>query len=147
MTLDALLASACLPLIHRAIEIDGEAYWDGGYAANPPLRALVEARVPDDLLVVQLNPIHHAGLPKTAPEIVRRLNQIVFNRPLLDEWAALAPEATAGRFRLHRLALLPDGLPPGGGLDLDWGFLTALRDQGRAQAAAWLAASPEREAS
>ena len=139
ITLDAIIASACLPLIHQAVEIDGEGYWDGGYSANPPLRALVEGAPPDDLLVVQLNPARHAGLPKSSREIVERLNQIVFNRPLLDEWATLEPETTAGRFRLHRLVIEPETLPPGGALDLDWAFLSALKDQGRAQAAAWLA--------
>ena len=138
ITLDAIIASACLPLIHQAVEIDSEGYWDGGYSSNPPLRALVESTRPDDLLVVQLNPIQHDGLPKSSREIVQRLNQIVFNRPLLDEWASLAPDAAAGRFRLHRLVLEPETLPAGGALDLDWAFLTALRDQGRAQAAVWL---------
>jgi NTE family protein len=138
ITLDAVLASACLPQIHQAVEIGGEGYWDGGYSSNPPLRALVEGTPPDDLLVVQLNPAHHAGLPKSTREITQRLNQVVFNRPLLDEWASLEPEAAAGRFRLHRLVIEPETLPPGGALDLDWAFLEALRDQGRTQAGAWL---------
>jgi hypothetical protein len=64
----------------------------------------------------------------------------VFNRPLLDEWTSLEPEAAAGRFRLHRLVIEPETLPPGGALDLDWAFLEALRDQGRTQAGAWLEA-------
>jgi|SRR5579859_1888860 len=139
ITLDAILASACLPQIHQAVEIEGEGYWDGGYSSNPPLRALVESLPPDDLLVVQLNPARHEGLPKSAREITQRLNQVVFNRPLLDEWASLQPDVAAGRFRLHRLVIEPETLPPGGALDLDWAFLEALRDQGRAQAAQWLA--------
>ena len=137
ITLDAILASACLPSIHQAVEIEGEGYWDGGYSSNPPLRALVEGDVPDDLLVVQLNPIRHDGLPKSSREIAQRLNQVVFNRPLMEEWASLEPDAAAGRFRLHRLVIEPEKLPPGGALDLDRNFLEALRDQGRAQAAAW----------
>jgi NTE family protein len=152
VTLDAIIASACLPLIHQAVEIDGEAYWDGGYTTNPPLKPLVADGSVRDLLVVQLNPAEYGGLPKTSREITQRLNQILFNRPLLEEWAALEPQAAAGRFRLHRLVLDPATLPAGGALDLDWTFLTALRDQGRAQAAAWLetgalAGSPEREPS
>jgi len=140
ITLDAILASACLPAMHQAVEIDGEGYWDGGYSANPPLRALVEGTPPDDLLVVQLNPIRYEGQPKTTRDINQRLNQVIFNRPLMEEWASLEPEAAAGRFRLHRLVIEPDKLPPGGALDLDWNFLEALRDQGRAQATAWLKA-------
>jgi len=140
ITLDAILASACLPAIHQAVEIEGEGYWDGGYSSNPPLRALVESDGPDDLLVVQLNPVQFDGLPKSTREITQRVNQLVFNRPLLEEWASLEPEAAAGRFRLHRLVIEPEKLPPGGALDLDWNFLAALRDQGRDQAAAWLGA-------
>ena len=138
ITLDAVIASACLPFIHQAVEIEGEAYWDGGYSLNPPLKALVEGKPPDDLLVVQLNPVEHDGLPTSAREIAQRLNQIVFNRPLIEEWAVLAPDAAAGRFRLHRLVIETEAVPPGSALDLDWTFLTALRDQGRAQASAWL---------
>ena len=140
ITLDAILASACLPAMHQAVEIEGEGYWDGGYSSNPPLRALVEGEAPDDLLVVQLNPIRYAGLPKNSRDITQRVNQVVFNRPLMDEWASLEPEAAAGRFRLHRLAIDLETLPPGGALDLDRTFLEALRDQGRARASEWLAA-------
>jgi len=140
ITLDAILASACLPAIHQAVEIEGEGYWDGGYSSNPPLRVLVEGAPPDDLLVVQLNPIRYEGQPKNTRDINQRLNQVIFNRPLMEEWASLEPEAAAGRFRLHRLVIEPDKLPPGGALDLDWKFLEALRDQGRAQATDWLKA-------
>ena len=138
ITLDTILASACLPAIHQAVEIEGEGYWDGGYSSNPPLRALVGDVPPDDLLVVQLNPLRYDGAPKTTRDINQRLNQVIFNRPLMEEWASLEPDADAGRFRLHRLVIEPDKLPPGGALDLDWNFLEALRDQGRAQATQWL---------
>jgi NTE family protein len=138
ITLDAILASACLPSIHQAVEIEGEGYWDGGYSQNPPLKILVENPAPDDLLVVQLNPLHHAELPKSSREIGQRLNQVVFNRSLVEDWPGLEAQAAAGRFRLHRLAIAFESLPPGGALDLDWAFLEALRDQGRAKAAAWL---------
>jgi NTE family protein len=156
VTLDVVIASACLPLIHQAVEIEGEVYWDGGYTSNPPLRPLVADPPPDNLLVVQLNPADYGGLPKTSREITHRLNQILFNRPLMEEWAALEPEAAAGRFRLDRLVIDPETMPAGGALDLDWAFLTALKEQGRTQAAAWLASgalspegagSPEREPS
>jgi NTE family protein len=148
ITLDAILASACLPLIHQAVEIDGEGYWDGGYSSNPPLWPLVGDPPPDDLLLVQLNPLRHEGLPKSAREIGRRLNQIVFNRALLEDWTALEREAADGRLRLHRLVVDLETLPPGGTLDLDRTFLAALREQGRSQADAWLQTqSTEREPS
>jgi len=144
ITRDAILASACLPSLHQAVEIDGEGYWDGGYSANPPLKPLVadERDRPTDLLVVQLNPLAYGALPTSSREIMQRLNQIVFNRSLLEDWPGLEAAAAAGRFRLHRLAIDFDGLPPGGALDLDWAFLEALKDQGRAKASAWIETRP-----
>jgi NTE family protein len=136
--LDAVIASTALPLLHHAVEIDGAAYWDGGYVANPPLRALAAAAQPAELLVVQLNPERVDGLPRNAPDIIQRLNQIVFNRPLLDELACLAE--TRPGLRVHRLVIDPaaEPLSRGTALSLDWQFLTGLRDHGRAAAAAWL---------
>ncbi len=140
--LDALIASTALPLLHHAVEIDGVAYWDGGYVANPPLRALVGASKPRELLVVQLNPLRVDRLPRSAPDIIARLNQIVFNRPLLDELAVLAE--LRPDLRLHRLVIDPDidALAQGSAFSLDWPFLTALRDHGRDEAGRWLAGGP-----
>jgi NTE family protein len=140
ITLDAVIASTALPLLHHAVEIEGEAYWDGGYVANPPLRALAAATKASDIVIVQLIPSSTAFVPRRAPDIAARLNQIVFNRPLLDEIAQLA--ATQPALRLHRLVLEPgpDTLPRASALSLDWNLLTALRDHGRAEAEQWLAA-------
>jgi NTE family protein len=69
LTFDVVLASACLPHLHHAVTIDGEAYWDGGYAANPPLMPLVTATKASDVLVVQIIPANHSELPTTSPEI------------------------------------------------------------------------------
>jgi NTE family protein len=137
--LDAVIASTALPLLHHAVEIDGVAYWDGGYVANPPLAALVAATRPKALLVVQLNPLRVAQRPRQAPEIITRLNQIVFNRPLQQELDFLA--ATRPRLALHRLVIDPaaEAMTRGSALSLDWAFLTALRDHGRSAAEAWLA--------
>jgi NTE family protein len=136
---DAVIASTALPLLHHAVEIEGVAYWDGGYVANPPLAAIVKAARPKALLVVQLNPLCVERLPRQAPEIITRLNQIVFNRPLLQELEFLAE--TRPRLTVHRLAIDPgaDALTRGTALSLDWAFLTALRDHGRSAAEAWLA--------
>ena len=84
-----MLASACLPLLHHAIEIDGEAYWDGGYAANPPLIPLVRASEGDHALVVQVTPMTSERLPRTAREIAKRIEQIQFNATLNSELEAL----------------------------------------------------------
>ena len=141
--LDAVIASTALPLLHHAVEIDGVAYWDGGYVANPPLAALVKAARPKALLVVQLNPVRVAQLPRQAPEIITRLNQIVFNRPLLQELELLAE--TRPQLAVHRLVIDPeaDALTQGTALSLDWAFLTALRDHGRSAAEAWLDNRPD----
>jgi NTE family protein len=135
ITLDAVIASTALPLLHHAVEIDGAEYWDGGYVANPPLRALVAATDPADLLIVQLNPVRDARRPRNAPDIIARLNQIVFNRSLLDEMAVLIETQPA--LRLHRLAIDPS-FEAISALSLDWQSLTSLRDHGRDIAAAWL---------
>ena len=140
LTLDAVLASTALPGLSRAVEIDGEAYWDGGYSANPPLDALLSPDGAPDILLVRLNPTLSPGLPMTVRTIADRVSQIVFDRPLLDALDRLAPVFAEGRFRLHQVTAdrALDGLPPGSAGNLDWTFLTGLRDAGRAAAEAWL---------
>jgi len=155
ITREIVLASACLPLLQHAVTIDGEAYWDGGYAANPPLMPLVSASRAADLVVVQIIPTEGEELPKTSPDIIRRLNQMTFNNSLLrdlDTLSSMTELATERegegrlsrklrRLRLHRLAAeesVPD-LREVSALDLDWDLLIRLRDCGRAAAEAWLA--------
>ena len=140
LTIDAVLASAALPGLSRAVEIDGEAYWDGGYSANPPLDPLLTPGGAPDILLVRLNPTNQPGVPMTVRTIAERVNQIVFDRPLLDALDRLAPVFAEGRFRLHQLNAdrVLDGLPPGSARNLDWDFLTGLRDAGRLAASEWL---------
>ena len=88
--IDAVLASACLPQTFRAVEIDGHAYWDGGYMGNPSLFPLIYAGCPADVLLVTLNPIARAGVPKRAGEIQERVNEISFNASLIGELRAIA---------------------------------------------------------
>lgn len=90
LTVDAVMASACLPLLFKAVEIDGEAYWDGGYLGNPSLMPLVEAGPTDDLILVQINPSHREKLPTTTREIVDRIDEISFNASLVKELRAIA---------------------------------------------------------
>ncbi|MEL6829178.1 MAG: patatin-like phospholipase family protein, partial [Pseudomonadota bacterium] len=87
---DAVLASACLPQTFRAIEIDGSAYWDGGYMGNPSLFPLVYSGSPADVLMVLLNPISRLGVPKKVAAINDRLNEISFNASLIGELRAIA---------------------------------------------------------
>lgn len=87
---DALLASACLPTLFRAVEIDGEAYWDGGYTGNPPLFPLFEKRFPEDILIININPLERVEVPQTPHAIQNRINEIGFNTSLLRELRAIA---------------------------------------------------------
>src|ERR1700729_1712249 len=79
ITADVLLASACLPTMFRAIEIDGEAYWDGGYSGNPTITPLVRECASEDTIIVPINPIERQGVPRAASEILNRLNEVAFN--------------------------------------------------------------------
>ncbi|MBW4093247.1 MAG: patatin-like phospholipase family protein [Proteobacteria bacterium] len=155
VTVDAVLASACLPLLGQSVVIDGEPCWDGGFSANPPLRALVEESEAPDLLLVRLLPTSRAGVPHGSHEIARRMQELTFNAPLQreeDEVAALRQDCAGRllfrsslcrrveRLRLHRIAA-PDavaGLDRESALDTGWGLLQRLMLAGRAAAEAWL---------
>ena len=89
ITADAILASACLPTLYPAVEIDGDAYWDGGYTGNPALFPLFDHSLPDDILVVNINPLERPELPVTARDIQNRINEISFNTSLLRELRAI----------------------------------------------------------
>jgi NTE family protein len=90
ITPDVLLASACLPTLFHAIEIDGEAYWDGGYAGNPTITPLVRESDAHDTILVQVNPRERPKTPLTANEILNRVNEISFNSPLMKELRMIA---------------------------------------------------------
>lgn len=89
ITPEAILASACLPTVFQTVEIDGEAYWDGGYSGNPALFPLYEPDLPDDILVVSINPMRTEDIPDTPLEIQNRINEISFNASLLGELRAI----------------------------------------------------------
>lgn len=90
ITLDTVMASACLPMLFPAVTIDGEPYWDGGYVGNPSLLPLIADSPAHDLLLVQINPTHRGRMPSTAREIVDRINEITFNASLSKELRLLA---------------------------------------------------------
>ena len=89
VTREAILASACLPTLFRAVEIDGQGYWDGGYAANPALHPLYAPDLPDDLVIVSINPLFRLEIPRSAADIRNRLNEISFNAALLRDLRAI----------------------------------------------------------
>jgi NTE family protein len=116
MSTDAILASACLPLIFRAVEIEGEAYWDGGYMGNPALFPLFDGTASRDIVIVVVNPIERPEVPRTARDILNRINEVSFNSSLLRELRAID--------FVHRL--LGDGhLRPGEMKDI---LIHAIRD-------------------
>ena len=90
VTPDVLLASACLPTLFQAVEIEGEAYWDGGYTGNPALFPLFDRALPDDILVININPLVREDVPRSAQAIQNRINEIGFNTSLLRELRAIA---------------------------------------------------------
>ncbi|CTQ69129.1 patatin-like phospholipase family protein [Roseibium alexandrii] len=150
VTLDAVMASACLPQLYQAVEIDGEPYWDGGFMGNPPLYPLFYETETSDVVLIQINPIERREVPRTAREIVNRLNEITFNSTLLRELRAidfvtrLIEEGKLDRkeytkVHLHRIAaeeLKP--LQASSKMNAEWDFLTHLRDVGRQTAKEWL---------
>ena len=106
MSADAVMASACLPFLFQAVEIDGVPYWDGGYMGNPPLFPLYEHAEADDILLVQINPIRREETPRTAAEIQNRINEITFNASLLAQLRVIDQVTQmAEKGLLSRLAL------------------------------------------
>jgi NTE family protein len=147
ISVETLLASACLPLLHRTVEIDGEPYWDGGYVANPPLIPLVQASEAANLLIVQVTPANAEHLPTTPREIVKRLDQIHFNATLNADLEALKlgmmlrATPKLRRLRIGRIAAQDEfeGLEGESAANLGWNFLERLRDSGRNATDLWIA--------
>lgn len=153
LTADMVMASACLPFLHKAMVIDGVPYWDGGYMGNPALFPFHTESDCADIVVVQINPIERRGVPKTAQDIQDRLNEISFNSSLLKELRSIdfvgrlirEGRLDESRYRLERIHIIEnqDVLGPLGAsskLNAEWSFLVHLRDIGRETAARWLEA-------
>lgn len=151
ITPDVLLASACLPTMFQAVEIDGDPYWDGGFAGNPTITPLIRESDALDTILVQINPRERVGTPRTASEILNRLNEISFNAALMKELRMIAlmrematpatPEgARWASMRTHRIMTdMMTDLSHSSKLNAEWAFLTMLRDEGRRAAAEFLA--------
>ena len=159
LTADMVMASACLPLMFQAVDIDGEAYWDGGYAGNPSLLPLITDSPADDLLLVQINPVQRDTVPKKASDILDRINEVTFNASLLKEMRTLAlMQQLVGTAPLKggpplfqrvqdlRVHMIDGGesLAPLGAdskTNTQWAFLSQLHDLGRDAAERWLASN------
>ena len=151
MSLDAVLASACLPFIFQAVEIDGEAYWDGGYMGNPPLYPLIDNTRTSDIMIVQINPIRIPNIPKTVDEIRDRINEIAFNSSLIHDIRQINLVRKMlerginidGKFRdlfIHNIApeRLMAKLSSKTKLNADLKFLLKLKKYGKSAADRWL---------
>ena len=154
ITADMVMASACLPQLFPAVEVDGEHYWDGGFMGNPVLFPLFYHTDSRDVLIVHINPIVRNTVPSSAEDILDRVNEISFNSSLIKELRAVhfvqklmeqgwIKDEYIGQLRyilMHSLRsddVLAD-LPVNSKMRSDWEFLTMLRDRGRAAAAHWL---------
>ena len=153
LSADAVMASACLPLLFKAVQIDGEHYWGGGYSGNPALHPLIYHTECADILLVQINPIEHHTLPETAQDIMERTNEVTFNASLLAEMRAiefvrrLLAECRLDprRYkdvRLHRIdgGALLQGFGAASKARADLAFVRQLFALGRAEGERWLSA-------
>jgi NTE family protein len=151
ITADCVLASACLPFLYQAIEVDGEYYWDGGYMGNPALFPLIYSCESSDVLIVHVNPIERPDKPTSAREIMNRVNEISFNSSLMREMRAVAfvtkliddgklNEGDAKRVRIHSVCAddVMRGLGAASKLNADGAFLNQLHALGRERAEAWI---------
>jgi len=160
LDVDTLLASACLPTIHRTVSIAGEPYWDGGYSANPAIFPLVHDCRAADILLVLLSPLRFAATPNSAADIRQRLRELAFNstflremrmyahlreqigRPWWPDWLPIGRvEKRIAALRFHAICAdeVLGELPAESKLAVNLPFFERLRDDGRAHAARWLA--------
>ena len=153
LTADTVLASACLPILFQTIEIDGAHYWDGGYIGNPAIFPLIYGSKSCDVVIVHINPIVRPGVPKTAPEILNRINEISFNSSLMREMRAIAfvtrlidqkklKASEMKQMLIHSIrddeAMTSHSIASK--LSPDWRFLCALKESGSAVTTRWLGA-------
>ncbi len=148
ITAEVVAASACLPNLFRAVEIDGVPYWDGGFLGNPSFFPLFQTTTTEDVLLVQLTPFQRHGAPTSIAQILRRLNEITFNSPLMGELRAIEFDRRQNdqrrvdcgigpdrykRVNMHRVVLdaFDEELDPMGPVNIDYEFFEMLRDRGR----------------
>jgi NTE family protein len=152
ITVDTLLASACLPMLFRAVEIHGESYWDGGYLANPAISPLVHECVSKDVIIVQINPMNRAEVPCSARDILNRLNEISFNSSLMREMNGIVTVSrlidegritregyASVKFHMIQAEEAMSRLGGSSKFNADWNFLTHLHELGMQAADRWLA--------
>ena len=157
MSVETVLASACLPQVHHAVEIEGRAYWDGGFSANPDIVTLAAESPIGDTLLVLLNPIEKQSAPRTAREISADVARVTFSQPLIRDVIQITacredaksprwrrPRSRAERLAAHRFHMVEAGrhtgtLPPESKMRPERALLTYLHNAGREEARRWLA--------
>jgi len=152
ITLDALMASACLPQLYQAVEVNGQHYWDGGFMGNPPLFPFYHGSPSSDIVIVQINPIKREEVPRNAGDIENRISEITFNSSLLHELRSIdfvrrlldagnLDETEYRRMRLHLVHARKRirDLDASSKLNAEWAFLEYLFEIGRETAQTWLA--------
>lgn len=157
LSLDVLLASACLPHLYQAVEIEGDPYWDGGYMGNPAIWPLIYGCATADIVLVQINPLVREGVPQTSFEIDNRVNEIAFNASLMHEMRAIAfvqrllaqdalKEPFAAHYKNMRIHMIGDeegmkALGVASKFNAERAFVEHLKTAGRACAERWLEAT------
>lgn len=149
---DVLMASACLPFLFQAVQIDGEYYWDGGYIANPAIYPLINSCDCDDVIVLQLRNTYCNELPKKMADIENRLKEITYNGCLVHEMRAIyfitklidegkIKEGAIKRVNMHVIKNEDSfkGLNLSSAMNTDWDFLMMLFNEGRKTADRWIA--------
>lgn len=152
LTADAVMASACLPFLFQAVEIEGDAYWDGGYMGNPAIWPLTYHCATNDIIIVEINPIIREGIPKEGKDIINRLNEISFNASLIGEMRAInfvnylidhkgLTDPNYRKLNIHLIASDEEMLQMNASskLNVSWDFFCYLRRLGRKAADTWLA--------
>jgi NTE family protein len=151
MTVEALMASACLPTLYKAVEINGEFFWDGGYMGNPPIYPLIDGTDANDILLVKVNPVKIDTVPTTVAEIQDRINDISFNSSLMAEMRMVYFKEKIYKMGINLKGKLRKiyfhGISADGKMDdfslaskfnASWSFLNTLRQRGRLSAEEWL---------
>lgn len=151
ISIDAVMASGCLPFLFKTVTIDGEDYWDGGYMGNPPIFPLIDGTNCSDILIVQINPIQIAKSPTEAPAIRDRINEISFNTPLMLEMRKIAfidklldmginPEGKFRKIYIHHINPEKDiaKYNVSSKLNASWDFIQHLFEIGRKYASEWI---------
>jgi NTE family protein len=157
MYVETLLASACLPLMFQAVEFEGEQYWDGGYLANPAISPLIHQCVSKDVMIVQINPMNRPDVPKSAREILNRINEVSFNSTLAREMSGIATisklidegklrDTPFHRVNFHMIAAEDEmsHLGASSKFNADWAFLSHLYELGVSTTDTWLAENFDR---